>query len=148
MTTPKYLYGDHEACEAAPSKDEISSLRKSVGVSQDDAAKMLRSCRNTYIKWESGRNKMHPAIFELFQLKIAAYRMAHPDASPTVDLPSAADLRRAHVEAIAEGNARIGRTVRLDPFRSCLEGPPADVVNWLHRPSPSARVVCGMGMLA
>lgn len=43
-------------------------------LTQAEAAKLVYSSLNAWSKWERGERKMHPAIWELFQIK--SYQIA------------------------------------------------------------------------
>jgi len=57
----------------APTPAEIVRARKDAGLTQTEAAALVHASLGAWQKWESdGQNsrKMHPAIWELFQIKI------------------------------------------------------------------------------
>lgn len=55
----------------SPLPDEIIALRKEAGLSQTDAGALVYSALRTWQQWESGERKMHPAMWELFRIKLA-----------------------------------------------------------------------------
>ena len=52
-----------------PSPDEIKAARAAAALSQTAAAKLIHCSRSTWAEWEGGVSRMHPAFWELFQLK-------------------------------------------------------------------------------
>lgn len=58
----------------SPDPDEIRELRKSAGLTQEQAGELVHSSRRTWQDWEAGVANMHPALWELFKLKIGKER--------------------------------------------------------------------------
>ena len=56
----------------SPTPQQIKDLRLRAGLSQIAASALVHSALSTWQGWEYGRRKMHPAIWELFQIKVAA----------------------------------------------------------------------------
>lgn len=59
-----------------PTTSEIRQARESAGLSQTEAARLVHSALRTWQQWEAepgsaSHRKMHPAFWELFELKIA-----------------------------------------------------------------------------
>lgn len=52
-----------------PLKKDIKAAREGAGLTQANAASLLRCTLNAWQKWEYGERKMHPAFWELFQIK-------------------------------------------------------------------------------
>lgn len=52
-----------------PSPDAVRSARKAVGLTQTAAAALVHSTLPRWQEWESGKHRMHPGLFELFQIK-------------------------------------------------------------------------------
>lgn len=52
-----------------PTPGEIRDARLSADLTQATAAKLVYSSLNAWSQWERGERKMHPAIWELFQIK-------------------------------------------------------------------------------
>ena len=61
---------------SSPAPEEIRAARDAAGLSQTAAAELVHSKLRTWQQWEAGDRKMHPGLWELFRLKIAA--SAHP----------------------------------------------------------------------
>jgi len=60
-----------------PKPAEIRKAREGAGLSQAAAGEMLHTTVGTWAQWEAeegsdGHRRMHPAFWELFQIKIAA----------------------------------------------------------------------------
>jgi DNA-binding transcriptional regulator YiaG len=53
----------------SPSTEQIKLARKQAGLTQTKAAELIYSNRRTWQDWEYGITPMHPAIWELFQIK-------------------------------------------------------------------------------
>ncbi|ECJ5891863.1 helix-turn-helix domain-containing protein [Salmonella enterica subsp. salamae] len=47
----------------------MRAARLSASLTQSEAAKLVYSSLNAWSQWERGERKMHPAIWELFQIK-------------------------------------------------------------------------------
>ncbi|EBW2268526.1 XRE family transcriptional regulator [Salmonella enterica] len=52
-----------------PDPAEILAKRKEARLTQTEAGKLVYSACRTWQQWEQGKRKMHPAIWELFQIK-------------------------------------------------------------------------------
>jgi putative transcriptional regulator len=55
----------------SPTKDEVIAARERSGLTPGDAAKLIYSTTKSWERWEAGERPMHPAMFELFELKAA-----------------------------------------------------------------------------
>lgn len=56
--------------DANPSPQEIKAARDAAGLSQTAAAELVHSGLRTWQQWEAGDRRMHPGLWELFQLKL------------------------------------------------------------------------------
>lgn len=54
-----------------PQPEEIRRSRHKAGLSRVDAAALVYSSKRGWEKWENGERRMHPAIWELFKLKLS-----------------------------------------------------------------------------
>lgn len=52
-----------------PTSAEIKALRETSGLSQTAAASLLHTTCRTWQQWEAGDRRMHPAFWELFNIK-------------------------------------------------------------------------------
>jgi DNA-binding transcriptional regulator YiaG len=52
-----------------PTPEQIKEAREASGLSQPAAAALIYSTKRTWQDWEYGKNPMHPAIWELFNIK-------------------------------------------------------------------------------
>ena len=52
-----------------PEPDQIRAARLSAELTQESASRLVYSSLNAWSQWERGERKMHPAIWELFQIK-------------------------------------------------------------------------------
>jgi DNA-binding transcriptional regulator YiaG len=55
----------------SPDPTEIKSARLRAGLTQVQAAEVIYSTKRTWQDWERGLNSMHPALWELFKLKVS-----------------------------------------------------------------------------
>ena len=55
----------------SPSPVEIKEARVAAGLTQTEAAALVLSKMRSWQNWESGVREMHPAVWELFQIKVA-----------------------------------------------------------------------------
>ena len=53
----------------SPLPQQIKEARQATGLSQKDAGEKIHSAMRTWQDWEAGKRKMHPAFWELFQIK-------------------------------------------------------------------------------
>ena len=53
-----------------PSPSEIRQDREAAGLSQSAAAALISSTLRTWQDWEAGKARMHPGLWELFNIKI------------------------------------------------------------------------------
>ncbi len=54
-----------------PTPEQIIALRKQAGLTQTECARLVYSELRTWQYWENGARKMHPALWELFEIKTA-----------------------------------------------------------------------------
>jgi DNA-binding transcriptional regulator YiaG len=54
---------------ANPKPEEIKAARVHAGLTQTEAASLVHSTCRVWQQWEAGDRRMHPAFFELFQIK-------------------------------------------------------------------------------
>lgn len=54
-----------------PDPIRIRAARETAGLSQTLAADLVHSKLRTWQQWEAGDRRMHPGLWELFQLKVA-----------------------------------------------------------------------------
>jgi putative transcriptional regulator len=53
-----------------PSPKEIIAVRQAANLTQTQAGALVYSALRTWQQWEAGERRMHPAIWELFNLKV------------------------------------------------------------------------------
>jgi len=53
-----------------PLPADIIAARETAGLSQSDAAALIYSGLRTWQHWESGDRRMHPGLWELWQIKL------------------------------------------------------------------------------
>jgi len=56
---------------ANPKPAAVKAAREAAGLTQDAAAQVLHTTITVWQQWEYGLRRMHPAFFELFQIKTA-----------------------------------------------------------------------------
>lgn len=61
-----------------PQPSEIITAREASGLTQSEAAALVHSGLRTWQQWEAGDRRMHPALWELFVLKINSGRIKWP----------------------------------------------------------------------
>ncbi len=54
-----------------PSPEQIKAARLKAGLTQGEAAKLVYVDLRTWQKWEGAERKMHPAMWELFEIKVS-----------------------------------------------------------------------------
>jgi len=54
-----------------PLPEQITAIRRAVGLTKVDAANMVHASVRAWHFWESGERRMHPAFWELFRIKAA-----------------------------------------------------------------------------
>lgn len=57
-----------------PSATEIRKARAEAGLTQAQAAAMVHANLRSWQKWEAGDREMHPAFWELFEIKLEALK--------------------------------------------------------------------------
>ena len=55
----------------SPTPGEVKAARLEAGLSQPAAGALIYCSFRTWQEWESGKNIMHPALWELWRLKAA-----------------------------------------------------------------------------
>lgn len=53
-----------------PDPEEIRALRESAELTQTEAARLVWGTLRAWQDWEGGQRRMHPAIWELFRIKV------------------------------------------------------------------------------
>ena len=53
-----------------PAPDAIKEIRSEIGISQTAAAALVHTTCRTWQQWEAGDRRMHPAFWELFNIKV------------------------------------------------------------------------------
>ena len=80
MTSHPNRSKQNRAMKANPTASEIRSAREKAGLSQTEAAQLVYSTLRAWQNWESEdpneSRRMHPAIFELFLIKLESKRAA------------------------------------------------------------------------
>jgi DNA-binding transcriptional regulator YiaG len=61
--------GAASACSNPPPA-QIKAAREKFHLSRNDAADLVLSSVRSWEKWENGERRMHPAIWELFNIKL------------------------------------------------------------------------------
>lgn len=56
-----------------PTPEAIKAMREEKKLTQSAATKLVHSSLRAWQQWESGDRKMHPAFWELFNLKISTF---------------------------------------------------------------------------
>lgn len=56
----------------SPTKEEIRVAREAAGITQAQAGALVHANLRSWQKWEAGERAMHPAFWELFQIKATA----------------------------------------------------------------------------
>lgn len=52
-----------------PTSEQICAAREAAGLTQSAAAALVHANLRSWQKWEAGERAMHPAFWELFQIK-------------------------------------------------------------------------------
>ena len=52
-----------------PTPDQIRAARLAAGLSQSEAAVIIKSSKRSWENWEQDRVKMHPGLFDYFLIK-------------------------------------------------------------------------------
>ena len=58
----------------SPTPAEIRAAREAAGHSQSTAAEQVHSALRSWQQWEAGDRRMHPGLWELYQIKTGAPR--------------------------------------------------------------------------
>lgn len=53
-----------------PEPESILAARTNAGLTQTQAAELIYSALRTWQQWEAGDRRMHPGLWELFNIKI------------------------------------------------------------------------------
>lgn len=56
---------------ANPSPEAIREAREAAGLTQTEAAALIYSGLRAWQEWEAGARRMHPAMWELWRMKVA-----------------------------------------------------------------------------
>lgn len=59
-----------------PTPQQVKAAREAAGLTQTAAATLIYSTCRAWQKWEGGEARMHPGMFELFELKTGARQLA------------------------------------------------------------------------
>lgn len=52
-----------------PTPEQIRQARSAAGLSQAAAANLIHGTERAWQEWEAGNRRMHPGLWELFQIK-------------------------------------------------------------------------------
>lgn len=63
-----------------PSAEEIRAMREAAGLTQTQAGELIHSNLRTWQDWEAGVARMHPGLWELFEIKTRRKRHAKRNA--------------------------------------------------------------------
>ena len=55
---------------ANPTPAQIRTARDSAGLTQTEAACLIYATRRAWQEWEAGNRRMHPGLWELFNIKL------------------------------------------------------------------------------
>lgn len=55
---------------ANPTPSEIRTAREAAGLTQTEAGSLIYSSMRAWQEWEAGTRRMHPGLWELWQLKV------------------------------------------------------------------------------
>lgn len=61
-----------------PTTAEIRAAREECNLTQSEAAELIHCTMRAWQQWESGERRMHPAFFELFEIKVTRKRLRPP----------------------------------------------------------------------
>ncbi len=53
-----------------PTPTEVRAAREAAGLTQPQAAEVVRGSMRAWQEWEAGNRRMHPGLWELFTLKL------------------------------------------------------------------------------
>lgn len=59
---------------ANPDPAEIRTAREAANLSQTEAAELIYCTMRGWQQWESGERRMHPAMWELWRIKVKALK--------------------------------------------------------------------------
>jgi len=54
----------------SPTPEQIKQARKEAGLTQTQAAALIDMKRRTWQHWETGDRNMHPALWEMWNIKL------------------------------------------------------------------------------
>ena len=54
-----------------PTPGEVRAARDAAGLTQEQAAALIYATRRSWQDYEGGQRRMHPGLWELFQIKLA-----------------------------------------------------------------------------
>jgi DNA-binding transcriptional regulator YiaG len=57
-----------------PSPEEITAARQAAKLTQTEAGQLIYASLRTWQQYEAGDRRMHPAFWELFEIKVARRR--------------------------------------------------------------------------
>ena len=63
---------------------QVRTARTDAGLTQIEAAELIYAPMRTLQDWEGGVNRMHPGLWELFQLKIALLKAEQSASKSTL----------------------------------------------------------------
>ena len=55
----------------SPLAVDITAAREAAGLTQTEAANIIKASQQAWQHWEAGDREMHPAFWDLFKIKIA-----------------------------------------------------------------------------
>lgn len=67
--TSNHPNGGPQAPSSNPQPKDIRAARNSAGLTQSEAAALVYSTLSAWQRWEQGERRMHPGLWELFNIK-------------------------------------------------------------------------------
>lgn len=115
-----------------PDPAVIRTAREGAGLSQTEAARLVRGSMRSWQQWEGGQRGMPPAVFELFKLKIqAGFSVADVVREVAVLADDMLDTRLASIPLVLEGLTTICE--QAERFNSAPDSATRkDAALWLH----------------
>ena len=80
---------DQRGPNSNPTKEQVRAAREAAGLTQTAAARLIYSTMRAWQEWEAGNRRMHPGLWELYQIKLANRVGIEPTTSGFGDRRSA-----------------------------------------------------------
>lgn len=126
-----------------PPPEQILAARTAAGLTQTQAAELVHATCRRWQEWEAGDYRMHPGLFELFQLKTRQAKLPKAGRAAAPALALSEPMSRVALELVATSysEGQLPDVSELDELLAWISGayPPLRALReFSHLPWPDS----------